>query len=147
MLAADVPAWLVRLTSFVFASLWGSFFNVAIYRWPLGMSVVKPPSHCPNCKAPVRWYLNVPIFGYALLKGKARCCGAPLSPRYVWVELITAVLGLAALTVAAVWFGSKIPTGFVPDEDQGYFYMNVQLPDAASLQRTDEVCKRIEKQR
>ncbi|MBM4265040.1 MAG: multidrug efflux RND transporter permease subunit [Deltaproteobacteria bacterium] len=55
------------------------------------------------------------------------------------------LLGLAGLAVAAVWLGSKLPTGFVPDEDQGYFYMNVQLPDAASLQRTDEVCKRIEK--
>ncbi|HZR84703.1 MAG TPA: multidrug efflux RND transporter permease subunit [Candidatus Binatia bacterium] len=53
--------------------------------------------------------------------------------------------GLAALTVLALMIGSRLPTGFVPDEDQGYFYMNVQLPQAASLQRTDEVCKQIEK--
>ena len=59
------------------------------------MSVVTPPSHCPACGAPVRWYLNVPVFGYLLLKGKARCCGAPMTPRYVWVELISAVLCLA----------------------------------------------------
>jgi leader peptidase (prepilin peptidase)/N-methyltransferase len=93
--AADVPTWLLRLFAFVFGSLWGSFFNVAIYRWPRGMSVVSPPSHCPSCGAPVRWYLNVPILGYALLGGRARCCGTKLTPRYVWVELLTAVLFLA----------------------------------------------------
>jgi len=54
------------------------------------------------------------------------------------------LLFLAALTVVALYLGSRLPTGFVPDEDQGYFYMNVQLPPAASLQRTDEVCKQIE---
>ena len=41
--------------------------------------------------------------------------------------------------------GKKIPGSFVPDEDQGYFYLNVQLPDAASLQRTDDVCRKVEK--
>ncbi len=84
--------WLIRAFAFVFGALWGSFFNVAIYRWPRGMSVVHPPSHCPACGSPVRWYLNVPIVGYALLGGRARCCGAKLTPRYVWVELLTAVL-------------------------------------------------------
>jgi hydrophobic/amphiphilic exporter-1 (mainly G- bacteria), HAE1 family len=46
--------------------------------------------------------------------------------------------------VAAFLFGREIPTGFLPDEDQGYFYINLQLPNAASLQRTDEVCRKIE---
>ncbi len=95
LLASDLPAWLVRGFALVFGALWGSFFNVAIYRWPRGMSVVKPPSHCPACGAPVRWYLNVPILGYVLLGGRARCCGARLTSRYVWVEVLGAVLGLA----------------------------------------------------
>lgn len=94
LVASDVPAWLVRAAAFVFGALWGSFFNVAIYRWPRGLSVVRPPSHCPACGAPVRWYLNVPILGYALLGGRARCCGAKLTPRYVWVETLSAVLAL-----------------------------------------------------
>jgi len=59
------------------------------------MSVVKPPSHCPACGAPVRWYLNVPIVGYALLRGRAACCGTPLTPRYAVVEALTGLLGLA----------------------------------------------------
>jgi hydrophobic/amphiphilic exporter-1 (mainly G- bacteria), HAE1 family len=57
------------------------------------------------------------------------------------------VIGLAILagfTVLAGGLGKTVPAGFVPDEDQGYFFLNVQLPDAASLQRTDEVCRQIE---
>lgn len=95
LFAHELPVWLVRIFALLFGSLWGSFFNVAIYRWPRGMSVVKPPSHCPSCGAPVRWYLNVPVLGYLLLRGRARCCGAKLTARYVWVELLTGVLGLA----------------------------------------------------
>jgi len=95
LLASDIPAWLVRCSALVFGALWGSFFNVAIHRWPRGMSVVRPPSHCPACGAQVRWYLNVPILGYLLLRGRARCCGAPLTSRYVWVELLSGVLCLA----------------------------------------------------
>jgi len=57
---------------------------------------------------------------------------------------VMGLLFLAGIAVIAVYLGSRLPTGFVPDEDQGYFYMNVQLPGAASLQRTDDVCKQIE---
>ncbi|MEP7124652.1 MAG: efflux RND transporter permease subunit, partial [Byssovorax sp.] len=56
--------------------------------------------------------------------------------------LVVALLGVIA--VGAGLTGMKLPSGFVPDEDQGYFYVNVQLPDAASLQRTDEVAKKVE---
>src|SRR5712691_11559490 len=55
-----------------------------------------------------------------------------------------AMLLLVAFAALAGWFGSRLPTSFLPQEDQGYFYLNVQLPVAASLQRTDEVCKQIE---
>lgn len=112
LLASDLPAWLVRATALLFGSLWGSFFNVAIYRWPRGMSVVKPPSHCPACGAPVRWYLNVPVLGYALLGGRARCCGAKLTSRYVWVELLSGVLCLAVAERYLV--GADPSTGLGP---------------------------------
>ncbi len=55
-----------------------------------------------------------------------------------------AMLLLAGFVVLAGLFGSRLPASFLPEEDQGYFYMNAQLPDAASLQRTDAVCKKIE---
>ena len=45
----------------------------------------------------------------------------------------------------AVFFGSRVPSSFLPDEDQGYFYVNIQLPNAASLQRTDETARQVEK--
>jgi hydrophobic/amphiphilic exporter-1 (mainly G- bacteria), HAE1 family len=55
-----------------------------------------------------------------------------------------ALILLAAFAAAAGWFGTKVPSSFLPDEDQGYLYVNVQLPTAASLQRTDDVAKKIE---
>lgn len=95
MIAAELPAWIVRATAFVFGALWGSFFNVAIYRWPRDMSVVSPPSHCPHCKAPVPAWRNVPILGYLILRGRAACCGERLTPRYFLVELASGALCLA----------------------------------------------------
>src|SRR5262249_47442812 len=51
---------------------------------------------------------------------------------------------LAAFGVAAGFFARKVPSSFLPEEDQGYAFVNLQLPNAASFQRTDEVCRRIE---
>ena len=95
MLVDDLPAILLRVMAFLFGSLWGSFFNVAIYRWPREMSVVSPPSHCPSCGAPVPAWRNVPIFAYVLSRGRAACCGAKLTPRYLLVEILCGVLALA----------------------------------------------------
>jgi len=58
---------------------------------------------------------------------------------------LIALLILGGFTVLAGGLGKRIPGSFIPEEDQGYFYLNVQLPDAASLQRTDDVCRKIEK--
>jgi leader peptidase (prepilin peptidase) / N-methyltransferase len=91
----DIPLVWVRFFAFVFGLLWGSFLNVVIYRVPRGMSVSTPPSHCPACKANVRPWQNVPVLSFVLLRGKAACCGAKMSPRYVAVELIGGVLSLA----------------------------------------------------
>src|SRR4051812_16802081 len=63
------------------------------------MSVVRPGSHCPACQKPIRAWDNVPVFGYLLLGGKARCCKAKLSPRYPLVEAIGGVLSLAILEI------------------------------------------------
>ncbi len=66
-----------------------------------------------------------------------------------WSEILIgkarrSMVVLALVTVAALLIGSRLPTGFVPEEDQGYLYGNIQLPDAASLERTVEVCARVE---
>ncbi|MFT5354821.1 MAG: leader peptidase (prepilin peptidase)/N-methyltransferase [Polyangiales bacterium] len=97
MLVTDLPPALLRSLAFVFGALWGSFFNVAIYRWPLGMSVVNPPSHCPSCHTPVPWYRNLPLIAYAMQRGRAACCGTKLTGRYLMVELLGGVLCLALM--------------------------------------------------
>lgn len=102
ILVEEMSPWFLRGLAFVFGSLWGSFFNVAIYRWPLDLSVVKPGSRCPNCETPIPGHLNVPIFGYLMLRGRTACCDTPLSPRYPLVELLTAVLCVAVAEVFVV---------------------------------------------
>lgn len=92
---SDLSPAFWRAAAFVLGALWGSFFNVAIYRWPRELSVVNPPSHCPACKAPIPAWRNIPIFGFLFLRGRAACCGAKLSPRYFVVELLAAVLAVA----------------------------------------------------
>jgi leader peptidase (prepilin peptidase)/N-methyltransferase len=95
LLVSDLPPWFFRVFAFAFGAIWGSFFNVAIYRWPRLMSVVTPPSHCPHCGTRVPAFRNVPIVSYIVMRGRAPCCGAQLTPRYVMVELMSGVAGLA----------------------------------------------------
>lgn len=82
--------------SFLFGLLLGSFFNVCIYRIPVGMSVLKPRrSLCFRCGSAVRWYDNIPVLSWLLLSGKCRDCGARYGVRYALVELLTGILFLA----------------------------------------------------
>jgi leader peptidase (prepilin peptidase)/N-methyltransferase len=78
----------------IWGALWGSFFNVVIVRLPAGESLVRPPSHCRNCGERVRWYDNLPVISYLLLRGRCRFCGAGYSLRYPLVELLVAVLAV-----------------------------------------------------
>ena len=79
----------------------GSFLNVVIARVPEGRSVVRPASACPACGQPIRASENIPVASWLLLRGRASCCGAPISPRYPLVELLTAV----AFGAVAAWQG------------------------------------------
>lgn len=73
----------------------GSFLNVCIYRMGREQSVVRPASHCPNCKKPIQWRDNIPLLSYILLKGRCRDCGQRISSRYFFVELLTGLIFLA----------------------------------------------------
>jgi len=99
MTIGDLSSTFLRTVAIVFGLLWGSFLNVVIYRVPRGMSVVSPPSHCPGCGKPVAAYDNVPVLSYFILRGRARCCGAKMSPRYPIVETIGGALSLAIVEV------------------------------------------------
>jgi len=72
----------------------GSFLNVLIYRLPEEKSIIFPASNCPHCGKPIRFYDNIPVISFILLKGRCRACRGKISFRYPLVELITAVLSL-----------------------------------------------------
>ena len=73
----------------------GSFLNVVIHRYPREESIVFPPSHCPHCDAPIRWYDNIPLLSFAVLLGRCRACRQRISWRYPLVELANALFYLA----------------------------------------------------
>ncbi|WP_394825186.1 prepilin peptidase [Pendulispora albinea] len=91
----EIPLGFSRTCVIVFGLLWGSFLNVVIYRVPRELSIVRPRSRCPACEAPIAAYDNVPVLSYLILRGRARCCGAKVSPRYPLVEVLAAALSLA----------------------------------------------------
>ena len=90
------PLWFFPVV-FVFGALIGSFLNVCIVRIPKGESIVKPPSHCFSCNRPIPFYDNIPLVSYILLGGRCRFCREKFSPRYFFIELLTAALAVAVL--------------------------------------------------
>ncbi len=78
----------------LFGLVIGSFLNVVIYRYANGESVVKPASHCPNCKTFLKPTDLVPVFSFLFLRGRCRYCSIKISPRYAAVELISAAVFL-----------------------------------------------------
>lgn len=76
----------------VFGLITGSFLNVCIYRIPRGESIVSPPSKCPSCGTPIKFYDNVPVVSYLLLMGRCRSCKAKVSARYPFIEFLNGAL-------------------------------------------------------
>jgi leader peptidase (prepilin peptidase) / N-methyltransferase len=105
----ELPKWFLVSIAVTLGLLWGSFLNVVIYRVPREMSVARPPSSCASCGARIKPYDNIPVLSWLLLRGKARCCGAKISPRYPIVELIGGAVGLATLEVLLHTFPSDTP--------------------------------------
>ena len=77
----------------------GSFLNVCIYRLPRRQSLAYPPSRCPRCERPLRWYHNIPVVSWIALGGRCAYCGSGISAQYPIVEIVT-----AAVWVLVVWF-------------------------------------------
>jgi leader peptidase (prepilin peptidase) / N-methyltransferase len=85
---------LLSIFSFIFGAAIGSFLNVCIFRLPASVSIIKPLSRCPHCEKRIRFYDNIPIISFFVLRGKCRDCGGIISWRYPLVELITALFSL-----------------------------------------------------
>ena len=88
--------FLEGLYVFVVGAAVGSFLNVCIGRWPEGLSVVKPRSRCPKCGHQIKAMENVPILSWIFLRGKCSGCRERISIQYPMVELLVALLWLAA---------------------------------------------------
>jgi len=94
-------AVILEVSVFVVGLLFGSFLNVVIARVPRGESVVSPRSRCPECGHAIRWYDNVPVLSWLVLRGRCRDCRSPISSRYPLVELGVAVWFALAFGVVA----------------------------------------------
>ena len=89
-----MPFAILYLWIFFLGACIGSFLNVCIYRIPAGLSIVSPPSRCPQCETKIRWWQNIPMFSWLLLRGKCATCKAKISVRYLLVEILTGLLFL-----------------------------------------------------
>lgn len=77
----------------------GSFTTMLSYRMPRNLSIISPPSQCPNCHTPLKPRDLIPLFSWLTEHGKCRHCGNPISPRYLLIELSTALFCIIAFAV------------------------------------------------
>lgn len=112
---ADLPYWFMVGTAIALGLAFGSFLNVVIHRLPRGESLSHPPSRCPACGKPIAARDNIPLFGWLVLLGKARCCGARISVRYPLIEALGGVAAWAvlqtrimALPLDTVWWKALV---------------------------------------
>ncbi len=91
--------WILCIWIFALGCCIGSFLNVVIYRLPREMSLVHPGSSCPHCGQAIRFYDNIPLVSWLVLRAKCRRCKGPISPRYFIIELLTGTLFLGLYLV------------------------------------------------
>lgn len=95
----------------------GSFLNVCIYRWPAGLSVLRPRSRCPVCETPIAWYDNIPVLSWVALQGRCRHCDASISGQYPLIELV----------VAGIWVGLALWHGPGLEAVRGAIFLTALL--------------------
>ena len=113
-----VPDWIWFVIIFAYGCCIGSFLNVVIYRMPRDKSLITPPSSCPSCGKHIRFYDNIPLFSWLLLGRKCRYCRVPISPRYFFIELLTA---LVFLGLFIVYFYTDLRETVQPFWGRGWF--------------------------
>lgn len=111
---------ILSVFSFWMGACIASFLNVVIWRVPRDESIVSPPSHCPKCNTPLKWYQNLPIIAWLALRGKCAHCKAPIAPRYILIEILGGILFLAAFwrygyfaPLAWIWISLMIVGSFI----------------------------------
>lgn len=94
----------------------GSFLNVVVYRLPRGMNLSRPRSRCPRCGQPIRWFNNIPILSWFVLRGRCRDCSGPIASRYMLVELLVATLFLTLGISEPITAGQGLPALYTVQE-------------------------------
>ena len=123
----------IALPLFALGLAFGSFLNVCIYRLPKGISIIHPRSACPRCEQPIAFYDNVPILSWLILRGRCRRCHAPISPRYLIVELLTASLFLACYAHFGLTLAMLKYCGF------GFLLLGLMFTDAETQLLPDKM--------
>jgi leader peptidase (prepilin peptidase)/N-methyltransferase len=108
-------ARIVAIAAGAFGLLLGSFRNVCTLRWPKNESVVSPPSHCGSCEARIRWFDNIPVLSWVLLRGRCRSCDVRISAQYPLVELATGL----------IWAGVFLRLGLEPEALRGAVFLTL----------------------
>jgi leader peptidase (prepilin peptidase) / N-methyltransferase len=93
---------------FIWGSVFGSFLNVCIHRLPRELSIIKPRSRCPRCERQLRWFDNIPIVSFIILRARCRGCGKPISWLYPFIEIFAGVWSV----IVFHYFGLNL-VGFV----------------------------------
>lgn len=118
--------WISLATVALLGACVGSFLNVVAWRLPREESLVLPPSHCTHCGSRLRWWQNLPVLGWLLIRGRCGFCGSPVSWRYPLVELLCALLWLAALQAQPSGFGPAPAAALVVPA--GWLLVSLLLP-------------------
>lgn len=128
-LVMDLPVWIVGLYIFIIGTIIGSFLNVCVYRipqynglWPQLGSLSSKPSNCPRCHTNIKWYDNIPVFGWFKLRGRCRSCGMWISPRYPFVEFLN-----GSLLLLLFWFEVPMGMGVSLEESSVYSAIGPQV--------------------
>ncbi len=122
--------------AFVLGLLFGSFLNVCISRLPKDESIVFPASHCPRCRAPIKFYDNIPVLSFLLLGGRCRSCHERISLKYPVIELLTGLV--TALFVfkwrgAPGWLGISLLSAYVLIVVSAIDFETMLISDAFSI--------------
>ena len=98
----------VYILSLIFGAIIGSFLNVCIYRIPENVSLWWPPSTCPKCKTRIKFYDNIPVLSYLILRGKCRNCKAKISIQYPIIEALTSLLTLLVVYTLGLTYWTAV---------------------------------------
>lgn len=95
----------IAVAVFIFGAMIGSFLNVVIYRVPKGENIAFPASKCQSCQTPLKWWHNIPIFSWLILRGKCYFCQGSISVQYPMIELLTGlVFAVLYFKLGLVWY-------------------------------------------